>query len=306
MRGLLLAVSLGLLTAAGPTQLGGAKAATAEVAAGVEPFTIEIHLENGATQAIRLIGLAAAPQPDACGVQHLRARSQELLNETAVTVEMSPELMESETDSRIPASVWLSDGRNLAEILLREGSVLAAFSEQHSRSRDFVAAEAAAAQDQVGIWAPGACRTIDGDPTSAGARERSDLSAVLTAAGFAVQQARTATDVLREQARSAPQVASTSNWQNTTRTALASARQGASILQAQPSRSGYAAQILAADLAASGRDIDVQMDAFAGDVAAGEIAGLQTKAGSLAQMSDRLSVAAARMSGLAAAYGVGD
>jgi hypothetical protein len=187
----------------------------------------------------------------------------------------------------------LADGANAAEVLLREGRVLAARAENHPRHAEFAAAQAAAIADQVGIWAPGAC---------ASDTPRADLSQYLLSSAFALQRARLAVGVLNDQARSAPLVASTPSWQATTGMALAWAHDAGQALQTV---SGDDRPDIA-DIAPLGRELQAGADIYAAAVRSGDVTQIESAARELFAIATSLSSAFSEVSAMTAAYALGD
>ena len=306
MRILQLAAVLALVAIGQAIEPGSALADSARLVEVVDPVTIDLEMDSGGRQRIRLVGIASAfARDDACPQDLARTRARDLLDGQALTIDVQPDQALG-SDVSAAAYVWLSDGQNLAEILLREGDVLARMAEWHPRQTSFAAAEAAAITDHAGIWVPGACSALSSDSQQAADADRPGIGGLVASSALSLPQARTAVQVLREQARSGPLVASSDGWQATTNAALGWTRQAAQSLQKPPGSLGPVGQSMYADLAALGRRLQDQADAFQATVASGDLSGVAATATQLAQTDDCLSAAVTRVSALASAYGVGD
>jgi endonuclease YncB( thermonuclease family) len=306
MRILQLAAVLALVAIGQPSEPGSALADTARMVEVIDPATIDVQMDSGASQRIRLVGIASDfARDDACAEARARGRAQELLEGQGLTIDVQPD---QALGSDVPAAsyVWLSDGQNLAEILLREGDVLASLAEWHPRQTSFAAAEAAAIADHAGIWAPGACSAVSSDTQQTVDADQAGIGDLVASSALSLPQARTAVQVLREQARSGPLVASSGGWQATTNAAIGWTRQAAQSLQRPPGSLGPVGQAMYADLAALGRRLQDQADAFEATVASGDLSGMGATATPLAHTDDCLSAAITRVNALASAYGVGD
>jgi endonuclease YncB( thermonuclease family) len=284
-------------SAAETTTIGG-------VANALDPATLNVQLEGGALQEIRLTGIAAYATDDhACGAAQAVARIEQLVADQSVNVEM---LDGPDSNAQpAPAYIWLSGGDNLAQVLVREGSVPAATEEAHPLQSAFGAAQTAAIADQVGIWAPAACRPAPGDAAAQSSVDRGGLAAYVTSSTAAVQRARLAVSVLRDQSRSAALVASTPGWQATTTTALGWLGQSVQAFQA-PALGGGPAGPVHAELLQLGDDLQHQLDEYASAVHTGDVSQLQTVSGQLSQTADALSPTLAELNAIGSAYGLGD
>src|SRR4051812_14199411 len=124
MRILQLAGVLALVAIGQPVEPGSALADTARLVEVIDPATIDLQMDSGGRQRIRLVGIASdSARDNACAEDRARGRARDLLDGQALTIDVQPD---QALGSDIPAAayVWLSDGQNLAEILLREGDVL--------------------------------------------------------------------------------------------------------------------------------------------------------------------------------------
>jgi endonuclease YncB( thermonuclease family) len=301
VRTALLAASICLVTVVPRVASEAAPTGAVQVVNVIDAATIDVVTEAGVVQRFRLVGIASDFSEGVCGGEHARARAQQLLEGQSVTVELQePAVVE---DPPL-VNVWLGDGQNLAEVLVREGDVLAAAAPAPNATASVSAAEAAAIADRVGIWAPGACQARDSSPGTVDL-ERAELGALVTSYGFALQRGRTAIEVLHEQARSAPLAGSTSEWQATTNLALGSMRRAAQELQAPVSTTMPVAQTLSTDLVALGREMADHAEAYSDSLAA-DAAGIQAAGSQLPQMNDRVASALAKVDAVAAAYAIGD
>jgi endonuclease YncB( thermonuclease family) len=285
-----------LLVGAAPATLAAPSDAdvVATVSSTSDAATLDLQLDSGTTERVRLIGVLPSP---VCGADAATVQEQQLVAQGPVTFEPA------DVDSPSPGAdavgyLWLADGRNLGEVLLREGKVRSLPAPSHARSSQFAAAQAAAITDQVGIWAPGAC---------AGAADPSDTRAGL--AGFVipslntVQQARIGVSVLEQQVASAPAVASTPAWQRTTAMAIGWMRAAARTFDNNAVRSDPA-EPERGELAALGQQLDAS--ASAAEAASGDATQLQALAPQLRTIDAGLATVAGELNGLAAAYTLGD
>jgi len=269
----------------------------------IDPATLAVQLDTGAAERVRLIGLDPAPSPTGgCRVDAGTARTQALIGSDPISVELVGTPPERDTDGNLLGDAWLLDGRNLAEVLLREGDVRrTAGAGEDPRSAAFAAAQNAAVADRIGIWAPGACQGLTSAQTADGAL----LGAFVSSSGDALQRASIGVNVLREQARSAPLLMSTASWQQTTAMGINWAREGSDGMRA-PTGAGQRAQPLADELVQLGGRLQGQADAYMRGVSAGDVGQVQGAATQLSATGDALVSAAAELNAFAAAYGVGD
>src|SRR5581483_10976772 len=124
----------------------------------------------------------------------------------------------------VPAYAFLPDGRNLAEVLLQDGTARRDLTRTHPQSEAFAAAEATAVTAQLGTWAQGTCAA------SVSADDRARMAAFVSSAQSALQQVHLGAGVLHQQALSAPTLAPTADWQRTTAMALGWIESGARAL----------------------------------------------------------------------------
>jgi endonuclease YncB( thermonuclease family) len=280
-------VALGMFALVVP--VASASTTTASVVEVLDPSTLTVQLESGTTEQVRLIGLDAAQ--NGCRIDQAIARTQELVSGERLTVELD----ETSADQ---ANVWLADGRNLAEVLLREGYVRRTSGEPgDTRS----AAQAAAVADRVGIWAPGACR----GSISPGNTDGAVLGVFVTSSADVVQRASIGVNVLREQALSAPLLIATPGWRQTTTMALGWIRVGSDEMR---TASGAAppARPLADELVQLGDRLQAEAEAYSSGASAADLGQVQAAASRLGQTATVLGIAAAELDALTSAYGVGD
>src|SRR5919202_2474659 len=125
-------------------------ASTTEV---LDAANLVVALEDGSSQQVALAGVAQpGTTAPVCGSDAAAARARELLADQMITVEVPDDASAVNEAGNAPATVWLADGRSLAEVLVREGLVLRAAGDD-----ELASAQAAAIADRAGIWAPGAC-----------------------------------------------------------------------------------------------------------------------------------------------------
>src|SRR4051812_10287442 len=92
----------------------------ATVQAVVDPLRLDVQTDDGQLQGIRLAGVAS---DGLCVTDLARARTADLVSALPLNVQLAAEPPQPDADGRLAAYVWLPDGANLAEVLIREGDV---------------------------------------------------------------------------------------------------------------------------------------------------------------------------------------
>src|SRR3712207_133294 len=120
--GLLLALAVGVI---GPlrAQASAESSTNAAVVAVHDATRIDVQLEDGTTEQVRLLGLAAGSTDEsgaqlACGMIDPVARVHELIGDQHVTLEFDTRSAERDVAGRALAHVWLPQGDNLGQLLL--------------------------------------------------------------------------------------------------------------------------------------------------------------------------------------------
>jgi micrococcal nuclease len=270
----------------------------------LDPATLDVRA-GSTTERIRLIGLDVAQtvpgQPPACFARAAVARAHELVDGTSVSVELDPQRSGLDPLGRQPAYIRLADGRDLAEVLLREGLVRADTSGQpFSQSASFMAAQDAASAEGIGVWQDGACTTPAPLPPAVGAFVGSMLDET--------QHASTALDILHEQALVAegysPALSQTA-WTQNTGAALGVVRTTGLLLQNSTSVASTDGP-LAARLAALGQDLVAGADLYGAGIGNQDTAQVSDADGQLQTTAEALHQAFQELNALAQTYGLGD
>jgi len=158
-----LALSLVLAAAAAGPRSVAAQTATAVVAGVIEGDSVDVHLPDGQSERVRLIGIntpkaGGSHGPAQCFGLEAFARAKELLNGQAVTLHLEAGQGERDRYGRLLAHLYLPDGRNFALVMLAEG-----YGHEHTYrvpstyQADFLAAQASAALNHLGLWSPHTC-----------------------------------------------------------------------------------------------------------------------------------------------------
>jgi len=103
-----------------------ASQAPATVVRVVDGDTVDVQLEGGAIERIRLIGIDTPEvvdprKPVQCFGREASAHAHELLDSQGVTVELDSSQGERDIYGRLLAYVWLPDGRNFGEVMIADG-----------------------------------------------------------------------------------------------------------------------------------------------------------------------------------------
>jgi hypothetical protein len=223
------------------------------VVAVANPATIDVQLDDATVERVYLAGLDEGPM--GCMADASVARIHELVDGQPISLETDAPLTQQDPAGRDFAYVWLPDGRDLNQVLLREGLArMQLGGSAIAHESELAQAQAVAVEQRSGVWATGACPLSSapaGLATSvASASER--LQVVQIAAGLLHQQAQA---VARSSA-----VLSQAAWRQPTAYAVAELH-GAAMALANPTAID-AAQPLAPRFASVASDIVAAVDAY--------------------------------------------
>jgi endonuclease YncB( thermonuclease family) len=288
-----------LLVAAAPGALAVASglSVVVTVTGTSDAATLDLQLDSGSTERVQLLGILPGGMEgsSACSPDAATAAEQQLVAQGPVTFEAA-DVQSADSGADAVGYIWLADGRNLGEVMLRQGQARTQADSPHAYSQQFGAAQAQAIANQVGIWAPGACASAtDISPT------RSGMAGFVISSMDTVQQAGLGVAVLKQQVASAPQVGSTPEWQRTTTMAIGWMRDAARTFENSPARSDPA-EPERGELASLGQ----QLDAAASAAETRDATQLQALGPQLDALGGGLASVATELSGLAAAYSLGD
>ena len=184
------------------------------------------------------------------------ARTEQLVEGQAVRIESDGTFVDSDGVQGTLAYVWLADGRNLGEELLREGLVRLQLTEHpYAYEPTYAAAQAAAVGQRNGSWSPDVCPVVDPPP---------GLEAYVTSMLDNGQTVSIALNALHQQTVSSavyPKALLRPEWQQGTGYALEELRTAGTSLQKAP-LPPESVQPLAKHLALLGSDLLVQVDAY--------------------------------------------
>jgi endonuclease YncB( thermonuclease family) len=260
----------------------------------VDMAVLEVQPDTGPGLRVQLVGVLpydAAGQ--VCGAAAARSHLSDLVSGQTVRVEFDGSEPATDGTGLVHGSMFLADGSNLAELLVRHGEAYRDPTQPPGPLADALgAAQAQAIQDAAGLWAPGACQPAD-------SRGDARLAAFVTDAGQALQEASLAINVLHQQALSARQIGSTPSWQQTTMTAVNWAQHAATRLTQTAD-----APPVAPELVQLGNDLQAATGDFAS--AANSPDEMQARATQLDAIRTRVGAASAEVWALARAYDVGD
>jgi micrococcal nuclease len=134
----------------------------------VDGDTVEVQLEDGRTERVRLIGIDTPEivdpaQPVQCFGAEASARAHVLLDGQSVALELDATQGERDFFGRLLAYVWLPDSRNFGETMLADGFAHEyTYSQAYMYVDAFKAAQDTAMANQAGLWSPSTC---SGDTT---------------------------------------------------------------------------------------------------------------------------------------------
>jgi micrococcal nuclease len=129
----------------------------------VDGDTVDVQLEDGRTERLRLIGIDTpeivdSRTPVQCFGREASAHAHALLDGQAVGLEFDPSQGERDIYGRLLAYVWLSDGRNLGEVMIAGGFAHEyTYDQPYAYVDAFRAAQDLAITNQAGLWSPATC-----------------------------------------------------------------------------------------------------------------------------------------------------
>jgi len=127
----------------------------------VDGDTLKVNMPDRTT--IRVIGINTPEtvdprKPVECFGREASARAHELLDGEDVSLEFDPSQGMLDRYGRTLAYIWLPDGRSLGETLIAEGYAYEyTYDTPYKYQDEYNAAEAAARDSEVGLWAPDTC-----------------------------------------------------------------------------------------------------------------------------------------------------
>lgn len=132
---------------------------TATVVDVVDGDTIDVRLEDGSVEPLRLIG-TNSPESGECYAAEATAGLAELV--LGETVYLESDQSNRDQFGRLLRYVWTTDERHVNEITVEEGWAIAReYSPDTARSDELAAAQERAMQVEAGLWAPDACGTSE-------------------------------------------------------------------------------------------------------------------------------------------------
>lgn len=132
----------------------------------IDGDTVAIEMD-GKSVTLRLIGLDTPEtvnprKPVQCFGEEASNKAKEILNGQSVRLEMDPTQGELDKYGRTLAYVFLQDGTNFNEFMIKEGyGHEYTYNLPYKYQREFQAAEKSARENQEGLWAPKACHGQD-------------------------------------------------------------------------------------------------------------------------------------------------
>lgn len=263
--------------------------------------TLQVQLDDGNFATLQLSGVArAAPGQTACAADQALSRLRSLVDGQVVSVQFDAS---QDASGARAATVWRSDGQNVVETLVREGAVALVLDSSQGQNDDLANAQMQAISSEVGIWKPLACASLYSNANAD--VDRAGLATYIDRSTNAVQRLHTSLNILREQARSAPTVGSTQQWQTTTLLAMSWADDAALSLQ-MAAPDGLPASLVQPELARIAGDAGRETRQLATASAASDAAALDAASTELGQTGTQLAAVSAELSALGASYGIGD
>ena len=134
----------------------------------VDGDTVDVQLEDGRTERVRLIGIdtpeVVDPRtPVQCFGREASTHAHELLDGQPLSLELDPGQGERDAFGRLLAYLWLPDGRNFGEAMIADGYAHGyTYNQPYAYQQAFRAAQAVAISKQAGLWSPATC---NGDTT---------------------------------------------------------------------------------------------------------------------------------------------
>jgi endonuclease YncB( thermonuclease family) len=134
----------------------------------VDGDTVDIQLEDGTTERLRLIGIDTPEvvdprKPVQCFGREASSHAHELLDGQVVMLEVDASQGQRDIYGRLLAYLWLPDNRNFGEVMIADGFAHEyTYRLPYTYLDSFSAAQDTAMANQVGLWSPATCR---GDTT---------------------------------------------------------------------------------------------------------------------------------------------
>ncbi len=126
--------------------------------------TLDIQFADGSSMRVRLLGMDA-PEDEMCFGAEASIRAGELATGAAVIVETDPSQTDRDKFGRFYRYVRLPDGRLLNEVMIEEGFAYEyTYFVPYQYQVEFRAAQAAARDNQRGLWQDGGCGTTSQRP----------------------------------------------------------------------------------------------------------------------------------------------
>lgn len=132
----------------------------------IDGDTIDIEI-NGKKENIRLIGIDA-PESGQCFGNESTSKAHKLLSSQVIVLEKDPSQDERDRYGRLLGYIFLSDGTNIQELMIREGFVREyTYSKPYKYQSLFKNAQVEAQNNKRGLWQDGACSipTIEPKPS---------------------------------------------------------------------------------------------------------------------------------------------
>jgi micrococcal nuclease len=148
----------------------------------VDGDTVDVQLEDGTTERLRLIGIDTPEvvdprKPVQCFGREASAHAHELLDGQTVSIELDSSQGERDVYGRLLAYLWLPDGRNFGEAMILDGFAHEyTYDQPYSYLNAFRAAQDIAMTTQAGLWSPATCtgntdqraEPVPADPVASG------------------------------------------------------------------------------------------------------------------------------------------
>jgi micrococcal nuclease len=142
-----------------PGQVSG----QAQVVRVVDGDTVDVLLEDGARERLRLIGIDTPEvvdprKPVQCFGREASQHAHELLDGQMVSVELDASQGDRDIYGRLLAYVWLPDGRNFGEVMIGDGFAHEyTYNLPYAYVDSFKLAQDGATASQAGLWSPATC-----------------------------------------------------------------------------------------------------------------------------------------------------
>ncbi len=176
----LIALLLALSVTAGEA---AAQPATVTVVKVVDGDTVDVRFDDGSLERLRLIGMDTPEvvdprKPVQCYGREASGHAHELLDGQAVSIETDPSQGDRDKYGRLLAYLYLPDGTSFAQAMIADGYAHEyTYRLPYAYQADFRAAQQAAIENGLGLWAPETCNGQTGI-TSAEALAQAYISAL--------------------------------------------------------------------------------------------------------------------------------